>query len=1070
MISMFSLSAGPINFNAQSSTVRASNGSIINIRNTFTNNGGTLSFVNQGMFQGSPNAFINSTGGIFDNNANPLMLNTNFNGVTDISLTSKTPISGTWVFTGTNILNGNGNIIDLTDGGKFVLASGARLYLSDVNVKGFNANSIIFTDNSSQVRFADVQLYLTSNVSFTTGGIYVESPSTINLNGYYMNLSQAASLTVDGTILWLGNPTVDFLGTTSNLNTPYPVLLTDTTAAYNNVAVDIASGMLSLINSGTILGVGTFPFPVYNANEYQEELLTSGPLTMDTVISGDILIPIGERIYVAESLTLSGRGATITFSDTGNAQLIVAAGKTLTLQDANLKALKGVTICLNQASSINIEAGVFFEFDEDWTFSSGSIAVANQAQGNVFNWRGRGMQHRITIQSPASIALNLNTLALYNLELVGETNITTNSAIINKLTVVGAVGLMGNGASIITKDSRMNYVVEGEDNQLRLYANSLNLNGSLTFGDRTVNDLTLTVSPPNIAQALQVNFGNNFANVSSSYGKARLRFDNLTAGVSNSGANSFVLGRGGVLGGNTINILSNPIVQVDTSAYIERFTNIVSNLSNALIQNITPPPVPHSPPSWCRFTAVHLKNIPDRTKELPTRQFDASYLSYNSQYVDNIVQLSKASGTVLLDGSLANNFGIDSSVPLNLIMRNGAIARQGSGGNLLKANDTITVYGDDNLIEVTGTLNISGQIIVSEGANLTIQLSDQYVNPILNLNTGTPIVLQAGAKLTISGAGLVQTAARSTVTVKFTPGTGIYSNSILEFNQALLNPGVGSIVTMSGSGSFVCSDGGGIHMSNPGQCLFGSKTQDIFAVSIRTGGKFLIESTAVSGNDYLNVSNANSGRVCFTKGRYSIELVDSGMIQISQGGILELNSINDVYTNGTLTTFNIDHNGLLQIDNGGILNIGQNSAPFVWGSVGGSIQGGGLIRYLNKTAALSSITQTSKSGPPFSGFLSTNTALLSFNNSVTDAQTLFKQLVQLSSLLNVSVYYVNQFGSPALITMNNVLIALSSGDQVLSDVSSGPNAGNIVVSSAVGNNLTIRRTYNAQGALISTSK
>ena len=117
---------------------------------------------------------------------------------TDMVLNGRTSLSGIWTFTGVEArLNGNGNVLDLTPGGTILIKAGTTLYIADLKIRGLGIGQIIFEDKSSRIRMTDSQVEVVSNLTFTTGGIYIEGDATIITGNKTLTFAQQATLTVD---------------------------------------------------------------------------------------------------------------------------------------------------------------------------------------------------------------------------------------------------------------------------------------------------------------------------------------------------------------------------------------------------------------------------------------------------------------------------------------------------------------------------------------------------------------------------------------------------------------------------------------------------------------------------------------------------------------------------------------------------------------------------------------------------------------------------------------------------------------------------------------------------------
>ena len=124
---------------------------------------------------------------------------------TDINLTSKTSLSGTWNFTGNSSLNGHGNILDLTNGGTIYIKKNATLNLTDVTIKGVGITNgwFVFQDQTSKINMSNVTVELDNRFTVSTGGIFVDGPTTFGLKNYNFTIDNNASMTIDSSTLWI---------------------------------------------------------------------------------------------------------------------------------------------------------------------------------------------------------------------------------------------------------------------------------------------------------------------------------------------------------------------------------------------------------------------------------------------------------------------------------------------------------------------------------------------------------------------------------------------------------------------------------------------------------------------------------------------------------------------------------------------------------------------------------------------------------------------------------------------------------------------------------------------------
>ena len=98
----------------------------------------------------------------------------------DIELGSNLHLAETWTFSGTNVLNGNGKILYLEDGGNIVLEKGSALLLQDVILRNVSGNKVRCLDSACTVSLQNVAWVQDGNYSFTIGGLEVIDSLTLS--------------------------------------------------------------------------------------------------------------------------------------------------------------------------------------------------------------------------------------------------------------------------------------------------------------------------------------------------------------------------------------------------------------------------------------------------------------------------------------------------------------------------------------------------------------------------------------------------------------------------------------------------------------------------------------------------------------------------------------------------------------------------------------------------------------------------------------------------------------------------------------------------------------------------
>lgn len=502
----------------------------------------------------------------------------------DMILNSNIDLSGTWTFGGISTLNGNGNVLNLSSGGQLILDPNSILYINDLFVTGLGdtAGKIIM-GSGAQVRTANSTYKLNDNVTTNRGTFYVNGPTTFQLGAKNWTFNAAANLTVDGTTLWL-----DYLDSPDYMGQIYAPLPLYDGVSWNgpNLVFDLASGNLSLINRGTIKEsvdastTGFIPTPgdggiIGNISGYH-------------VLGQCVMVPPGKYIRVVGDATIDGRGAAIKFCGGFTPQLIIMPGVTLTLINVTLININHVTMDLRQQSSIFVDKLVFWELDEDITYSANAtIQVLDSDQGyNVFTIRGETCRRMFNInplentlpggQPRKTFVLGQNTVQFESAGISGFDYMTFASDI-----VAPAVALSGDSAADIDsqfyKGTNINFFVEGINNDLILRKDGMTLGGNISFGDYPDNDLHVRF---NLAQALTslttgrsnvldgfpfvILTGDPGIYVFSAEGLARLDFADFNAAVLNDNTNAFAVDDNSLLTFQRLQLIDNPVKQYST--------------------------------------------------------------------------------------------------------------------------------------------------------------------------------------------------------------------------------------------------------------------------------------------------------------------------------------------------------------------------------------------------------------------------------------------------------------------------------------------------------------------------
>lgn len=497
-----------------------------------------------------------------------------FDSATDMNLTGSVALGGRWTFLGTNNLQGNGAVLDLSQGGQLVVPNDSLLYINDLYIRGLGNGSlgqIVFGGPTASIRTSNVFFEFDTNYNFTTGGIYVDGVTTFVLKDNDLIFDQQAKLTVDRTTLWLDVPN-DFCKVGA-LRPSLPVFIGH---VWNNsnVLANIAGGTLELLGTGTIKEIADKSLIA----SLVDNSLLCGSITSTVVLDNSVFVGCRDLIRIDSNICLDGCGQTIFFANTKKPQFIVSENVTVCLRNITLSRINDTTFDLRPGARINIEHCVAWEFSENVTFSTNFIKLVDETGFNIFTLRGLSGRKKISFRSinPALatlLDLQDNTLLLQSVELNGLGAITHQDG-----EIAGAIALSGEAAVDIDVDTDMNFVVETVDNDMVLLKDSLRLSGSILFGDCPCNALRIksalidpVVERPGVTSGnpLMVLSGNPGLFVTSELGVAGVFFDDLSISVRNINGNAFIVDDQSLLHCKRLEILDNPIKQSSTEFKLE---------------------------------------------------------------------------------------------------------------------------------------------------------------------------------------------------------------------------------------------------------------------------------------------------------------------------------------------------------------------------------------------------------------------------------------------------------------------------------------------------------------------
>ena len=297
-----------------------------------------------------------------------------FLSATDMTLNAQLTLTGDWYFgpnNSTAVLQGNGNVLDVSNGGKLIVQAGVGLEVTDVVIKGLadGQGTIVMCDSNSTLSLSNAVLHFSGAYTFTQGNLYFHGANSMIVTGTNV-------LTIGGTSIAVIDGTTVEYDTLGLLDLkPIVPIVPDGVQL-----ISVNNGRLMTRPSGTSYG-----FVLSVDNPFYQQV-------RDEAFDGNNRI-LNFRGNSASSLTWDGGGYAMCFAR-GAAQagtLMVGASKTVTLQNVVLKDFSSAAVLLGAGASLIFGNGVIIELaaDEDlamtWSFTGQSTESVIHGNGKRLN-------------------------------------------------------------------------------------------------------------------------------------------------------------------------------------------------------------------------------------------------------------------------------------------------------------------------------------------------------------------------------------------------------------------------------------------------------------------------------------------------------------------------------------------------------------------------------------------------------------------------------------------------------------------------------------------------------------
>ncbi|MBM3894306.1 hypothetical protein FJ366_01800 [Candidatus Dependentiae bacterium] len=331
-----------------------------------------------------------------------------FLSATDMTLNAALTLTGMWYFGPDNsvaVLQGNGNVLDLSLGGSLVVQAGVGLGITDVVIKGLSEiqGTIVMCDSNSTLSLSNTVLQLNGNYTFTQGNLYFYGANSMIVTGTNkLTVAVGAIATIDATTL-----EYDTLS--------FPDLKPITPASPDGAQlIALNGGRLMLRPSGL-----TYGSKFYVDNSVYIQRQNEGFSVPDRVLNF--------RGANASNITWDGGGYTMQFAR-GDAQagsISVAAGKTVTLQNIVLKDFnsQAVTLLSNASivfgNNVTIELGDNEDLSYTWSFTGREGVSTIRGNGRNLSFAGLGGSNKVGIMLGTGAVGQSVTVNLQDLHVMG---------------------------------------------------------------------------------------------------------------------------------------------------------------------------------------------------------------------------------------------------------------------------------------------------------------------------------------------------------------------------------------------------------------------------------------------------------------------------------------------------------------------------------------------------------------------------------------------------------------------------------------------------------------------------
>jgi WD40 repeat protein len=170
-----------------------------------------------------------------------------------VKLSEDELLTNKWVFSGESQLKGYGKILDLSYGGSIEVASGGKLKIYNLTIKGLSSENLCCLDDSASLKFRNVKLKTEDEFNFRCGRFDVKDYVTVEGAGIFSYESSQASRIRSGSMLRFSSGITFSYAPTNSLNNS--IVMTDTSSKLllENANLYVGDSGLQLTNGLLLL-------------------------------------------------------------------------------------------------------------------------------------------------------------------------------------------------------------------------------------------------------------------------------------------------------------------------------------------------------------------------------------------------------------------------------------------------------------------------------------------------------------------------------------------------------------------------------------------------------------------------------------------------------------------------------------------------------------------------------------------------------------------------------------------------------------------------------------------------